>query len=71
MVGSVPDIPGIRLTNESDNQLNCFRKEVADLLGRRSNNFPGAQPVSFARHHFQELETREYAVFTLTASSLS
>jgi mRNA guanylyltransferase len=60
MVGSVPEIPGIPLANDPpEYQLNGFREEVSNLLGRRDTKFPGAQPVSFARHHFQELESRE------------
>jgi len=41
----------------------AFRHEVADIL-RRSNNtsFPGAQPVSFARKHLDELKKRDYYV---------
>ncbi|KAL9598959.1 MAG: hypothetical protein Q9219_004142 [cf. Caloplaca sp. 3 TL-2023] len=59
MVGSVPEIPGIRATGE---MLRAFRREVADLLGRSNPNFPGAQPVSFAARHKLELQTQDYYV---------
>ena len=36
-----------------------FREEVASLLDRKSVNFPGAQPVSFARRHIEELTKQE------------
>nr|OQO15730.1 hypothetical protein B0A51_18469 [Rachicladosporium sp. CCFEE 5018] len=36
------------------------RQSVADLLGRHNINFPGAQPVSFARSHFLELQRTDY-----------
>jgi mRNA guanylyltransferase len=53
---SVPQIPGIR----ADGQLaQMFRQEVADLMGRTNLNFPGAQPVSFARKHIEELCNQE------------
>ena len=48
--------PGIKaephLTHE-------FREEVAALLDRKSLSFPGAQPVSFARRHIEELTKQE------------
>jgi len=40
-----------------------FRREIAHLLQRGGNlNFPGAQPVSFARKHLEELKKRDYYV---------
>jgi mRNA guanylyltransferase len=36
------------------------REKVADLLNRHSIGFPGAQPVSFARHHIDELQRHDY-----------
>ncbi|RPB08935.1 hypothetical protein P167DRAFT_577780, partial [Morchella conica CCBAS932] len=38
---SVPDIPGIKADHKLAQML---RKEVAEMLGRTSTGFPGAQP---------------------------
>ncbi|PHH63206.1 hypothetical protein CDD81_6158 [Ophiocordyceps australis] len=53
------DQPGVK----ADRQLlYAMRKEVADLLGRQQLSFPGAQPVSFARKHLDELTMQDYYV---------
>ncbi|KAK5949926.1 Dcp1p-Dcp2p decapping enzyme complex alpha subunit [Knufia fluminis] len=40
-----------------------FQQEVANLLQRGNpRHFPGAQPVSFAKQHIQELKTQDYFV---------
>ncbi|KAF2426595.1 mRNA capping enzyme, alpha subunit [Tothia fuscella] len=57
MPGSVPQIPGHKASEEL---AHTFRTEVAHLLERNSTNFPGAQPVSFARGHLRELCRRDY-----------
>ncbi|KAG7290950.1 mRNA-capping enzyme subunit alpha [Staphylotrichum longicolle] len=52
--------PGIKAQGELLREL---RAEVANLLGRNSYNFPGAQPVSFARRHLaEELRREDYYV---------
>ena len=52
------DRPGHKI--EGDLLYN-MRREVADLLDRPNLAFPGAQPVSFARRHLEELTKQEYA----------
>lgn len=51
------DSPGVKAEGQL---LMGLRKEVASLLGRAQNSFPGAQPVSFARRHLDELMQKEY-----------
>jgi mRNA guanylyltransferase len=51
--------PGVKASGDLLREL---RAEVADLLGRNSHSFPGAQPVSFARRHMDELRREEYVV---------
>lgn len=60
-MGSSIDLAAIG-TRLSNDEANFHRGTVADLLQRRSLGFPGAQPVSFARHHLTELETTDYFV---------
>ncbi|KAF2653217.1 mRNA capping enzyme, alpha subunit [Lophiostoma macrostomum CBS 122681] len=52
-----PQIPGTQVPPDLAEGL---KKAVADLLGRESTRFPGAQPVSFAREHVAELQRQEY-----------
>lgn len=59
MGGSAPEIPGIKAVGDL---LHTFRREVAELLGRASTGFPGAQPVSFAARHKTELLKQDYYV---------
>ncbi|KAL4778988.1 mRNA capping enzyme, alpha subunit [Aspergillus varians] len=61
MGNSVPDLDAIGLKAEPD-LADQFRREVAELLGRKNLSFPGAQPVSFARHHLTELQRADYYV---------
>ena len=41
-------------------EMQFHRGTIADLLGRQQLSFPGAQPVSFARNHFLELQRTDY-----------
>ena len=49
-------IPGIKVNGALGDM---YRHEVATLLKRDSLTFPGAQPISFARLHLDELQRRE------------
>lgn len=51
------DAPGLAAEGQLLHEL---RAEVAGLLKRRDTKFPGAQPVSFARRHLQDLMEKEY-----------
>lgn len=53
----IPDIPGEKAPRDLTQH---FRSEIAMLLGRKNTNFPGAQPVSFARKHLRELMEHDY-----------
>ncbi|KAI9803305.1 MAG: hypothetical protein M1825_002096 [Sarcosagium campestre] len=59
MGGSVPSLPGIKAEPDLAHH---FRTEVADLLGRKTLSFPGAQPVSFSRRHIKALQSDDYYV---------
>lgn len=61
MSNSVPDLDAIGIKAEPE-LADQFRREVADLLGRNSLNFPGAQPVSFSSRHILELQQDDYYV---------
>ncbi|KAE8454101.1 hypothetical protein EG329_005024 [Mollisiaceae sp. DMI_Dod_QoI] len=53
------EAPGIKIGGDL---LRNMRSEVAQMLGRQNLSFPGAQPVSFARRHLEELCKQDYYV---------
>lgn len=55
----VPSIPGLKAEQSVALPL---RGEVARLLRRKNISFPGAQPVSFAQRHIDELHLEDYYV---------
>ncbi|KAK6341299.1 Dcp1p-Dcp2p decapping enzyme complex alpha subunit [Orbilia brochopaga] len=55
----VPSIPGLKAEHSVALPL---RREVSDLLKRTNTSFPGAQPVSFATRHIEELHNEDYYV---------
>ena len=59
--GPIEDIsvPGVKAQHSLAQHL---REEVARLLGRKQTTFPGAQPVSFARRHLEELTKQEWVL---------
>lgn len=59
--GPITDIaaPGIKAPPDLAAKM---RLEVARLLDRKNTGFPGAQPVSFARRHLEELTRQEYVL---------
>ena len=60
MGGSPPEMSGTRISDHVS--LTDLRWEVAHLLDRGRETFPGAQPVSFARRHIEELKKQDYFV---------
>lgn len=56
------DAPGLAADGHL---LHNLRNEVAGLLKRKNSNFPGAQPVSFAKRHLQDLLEKEYVPLCL------
>jgi mRNA guanylyltransferase len=60
MGGSTPNIAEIGPQVTDPSPLSELRWEVARLLNRNNERFPGAQPVSFCRRHFEELKRQDY-----------
>jgi len=46
-------------TAQPPDDADFYRTRVADLLKRKVKSFPGAQPVSFSKKHFEELRQQE------------
>lgn len=65
MQSAVPDLDAIGQRAEP-HLADQFKREIANLLGRTSLSFPGAQPVSFARRHIEELQREDYYVVEKT-----
>ena len=59
MAGDPPPIPGALLIA---GELELRRQQVATLLDSKRGSFPGAQPVSFAKHHIDRLKDDDYYV---------
>lgn len=59
------DNPGVKAQGQL---LQDLRHEVARLLGRNQITFPGAQPVSFARQHLDDLMQKEYVCLATVAT---
>jgi mRNA guanylyltransferase len=55
---SLDRVPNLVKLSREDSNPHTYA--VADLLHRQNTNFPGAQPVSFARRHLKELEKVDY-----------
>lgn len=59
-IGGVPANPPDGEASDLQTQMQW---EVASLLGRKNpRQFPGAQPISFAQQHLQELKKQDYFV---------
>jgi mRNA guanylyltransferase len=50
------ETPGAKFEGD---HLHQVRQHVAGLLNQKNLRFPGAQPVSFARKHLEELTKEE------------
>jgi mRNA guanylyltransferase len=50
------DAPGAKAEGSN---LSALRRQVASLVKLGPSQFPGAQPVSFARKHLEELRKTE------------
>ncbi|KAB8349439.1 hypothetical protein FH972_023466 [Carpinus fangiana] len=61
MGASVPNLNEVGVKAEHP-LAETLRRDVANLLQRNTLHFPGAQPISFARHHVSELQLRDYFV---------
>ena len=62
MTGNHPPPPQIPGSKAQGQLLRILQSEVKRLLSRDSLRFPGAQPVSFAARHLQELKQQDYYV---------
>ena len=59
---SVPDLDAVGIKKAPQEVANVLKPILAAALHRNAHQFPGAQPVSFARRHIQALKERDYWV---------
>ena len=59
MPGSIPELEDLGAKVVDPQALHSLRDEMRQLLHRDKLSFPGAQPVSLLKRHFQDLCSQE------------
>ncbi|KAL9084664.1 MAG: hypothetical protein Q9159_005094 [Coniocarpon cinnabarinum] len=57
---SVPDLAAIGFSKAPAEFTSPLKNTIGEVLQENCHRFPGAQPVSFARHHIKALKERDY-----------
>ena len=60
MPGAIPELDELGPKVVDPRALYSLREEMRTLLERDKASFPGAQPVSLLKRHFEELCNHEY-----------